>query len=102
MLNLVPILMMTSFTQICQEVDALCQKRAAEYPTRTHNHQRLRDKLAKFYYWLREQQTADWYPNLQLIKVAENLRPIFMGGCQKSGTTFVYGLLDGHSTLLVL
>lgn len=93
---------MTFFTQICQEIDVLCQKRAAEYPTRTHNHQRLRAKLAEFCYWLQEQQTAAWQPNPKLLEMAKNLTPIFIGGYQKSGTTFIRDLLDGHPGLSVL
>jgi hypothetical protein len=91
-----------SFEDFAGDLDALCQQRAAVYPARDRSYAALSARLVEFCRWLERSRPQGWEPDAALVRRAEALAPLFVGGYYKSGTTLVSNLLDGHPHLSAL
>lgn len=86
-----------NFVSLKNEIDVLLKKRAAVYPVRDANYIKLNNKIDQLSAYL--MQTA----KREVIKYeAPKMRPVFICGYMKSGTTLVSQLLDGHTRLFVM
>jgi len=83
-------------------LDDLCQRRAEAYPVRDAVYRELARKLKVYCRRLQARQSDSWRPDSSCVAHAETLRPLFIRGFPKSGTTFILNLLDGHPAISAL
>lgn len=90
------------FDKYLREIDALIEHRIAVYPVRDEGYVALNNKIRELCGWLGSQQAVGWQPDQDEVAHAEALKPLFVGGFYKSGTTFILNLLDAHPRLSAL
>lgn len=89
-----------AFSRLKPEIDRLLIARAAVYPVRNEIYDALLAQLEALQAWLADQPPPA--SDAATAEAAAALRPIFVGGFYKSGTSLTRSLLDGHSHLSVL
>ncbi|MHA1395607.1 MAG: sulfotransferase family protein [Promethearchaeota archaeon] len=87
------------------EIYELCQKRGNDYPKRTEYYYFLNKKIEDFIRFLNKDFTfKNFKPNNEILTGINRFKnnPVFICGNQRSGTSLLSQLLDGHENLFVL